>query len=120
MASQRNPVLLSSRFRYPDRRFLYARARLFADRIELTGIHWSGITRHIIALSDIVRLSWRDNTEQTANLKIYLRGGDVVRLWVQGPGLWKYQVDACLGKGSPPFGDRLPRAHAKGQAIDSA
>lgn len=91
-------VLLSSGFRYADRRFLYARARLYADRIELYGVHWKGPYLHTIALRDIARLSWRTDSQRSANMTVYLHNAEAVRLWIQGAGLWKYQIDALLGK----------------------
>ena len=91
-------VLLSSSFRYADRRFLYARARLYADRIEFYGVHWTGVHRSTIALHDIARLSWRTDSQRSANMTIYLHNDEAVRLWIEGAGLWKYQIDARLGK----------------------
>ncbi len=89
--------LLSSRFRYADRRFLFGRIRLYRDRIDLFGLHWRGLHRRTIALREVARLSWRTDTERSANMTIYLRDDEAVRLWVEGAGLWKYQIDARLG-----------------------
>ena len=91
-------LLLSSSFRYADRRFLFGRVRLYGDRIELFGLHWRGIHRRTIALRNVVRLSWRTDTERSANMTLYLHDDEPVRLWVEGAGLWKYQIDARLGK----------------------
>ena len=90
-------MLLSSSFRYADRRFLFGRARLYWDRIELYGLHWRGLHRRTIALRDVLRLSWRTDSLRSANMTLYLRDEEPVRLWVEGAGLWKYQIDACLG-----------------------
>ena len=91
-------ILLMSRFRYAHRRFLYGRAQLYPDRIELFGLHWTGIHRRTIALREVVRLSWRTDTARSANMTLYLRDEEPVRLWITGAGLWKHQIDARLGK----------------------
>lgn len=91
-------LLLTSSFRYADRRFLFGRAQLYPDRIELFGLHWTGIHRRTIALGEVVRLSWRTDSQRLANMTLYLQDDDPVRLWINGAGLWKYQIDARLGK----------------------
>ena len=90
-------VRLTSRFRYADRRFFYGRARLYADRIRLTGLSWRGLHRRTILLRDLARVSWRADSEGQANVTFYLHH-DVVALWIGGAGLWKYQIDEHLGK----------------------
>lgn len=89
--------VLSSSFRYAERRFLFGRVRLYGDRIELFGLHWRGIHRRTIALRDVLRLSWRTDSQRSANITLYLRDDEPVRLWVEAAGLWKYQIDARLG-----------------------
>lgn len=91
-------VLLSSGFRYAHRRFYYARARLYTDRIELLGVGWTGVHRRTIALRDIARLSWRTDSHRSANMTIHMRDSEPIRLWMKAAGLWKHQVDACLNK----------------------
>ena len=91
-------LLLTSSFRYADRRFLYGRAQLYPDRIDLFGLHWTGIHRRTIVLDEVARLSWRTDSQRAANMTLYLRDDDPVRLWIDGAGLWKYQIDARLGK----------------------
>ena len=95
---QSGRVLLSSRFRYAHRRFLFSRARLYRDRITLWGLGWTGLHRRTISLRDVVRLNWRTDSHRAANMTIYLRDAEPVRLWVNGAGLWKYEVDALLGQ----------------------
>ena len=90
-------ILLTSSFRYAERRFLFARARLYWDRIELYGLHWRGVHRRTVALRDVARLSWRTDSLRSANMTLHLHNDEPVRLWVEGAGLWKYQIDARLG-----------------------
>ena len=107
--------LLTSRFRYADRRFLFGRAHLYPDRIELFGLHWTGIHRHTIVLDEVARLSWRTDSQRAANMTLYLRDDDPVRLWINGAGLWKYQIDARLGK-RLNVTDELPGSMASASA----
>ena len=51
-------LLLSSRFRYHDRRMFFGRMQLFQDRIEVFGLHWSGIHRRTIPLSEVEQVEW--------------------------------------------------------------
>jgi len=76
---------------------LWGRARLYPDRIELIEIRWTGVRRRTILLRDVERISWRTDTQRTANISIYRHNDSPVRFWIQGAGLWKYQIDACLG-----------------------
>ena len=108
-------ILLSSSFRYAGRRFLFGRARLYGDRLELFGLHWRGVHRRTIALREMVRLSWRTDSQRSANMTLYLRDDEPVRLWVKGAGLWKYQIDACLGK-QLNVADDLPGAMTSASA----
>ena len=94
---QSEQCLLTSRFRYAHRRFLYGRAQLYPDRIELFGLHWTGVHRRTIVLGEVARLSWRTDSQRAANMTLYLHDDDPVRLWINGAGLWKYQIDARLG-----------------------
>ena len=90
-------VLLTSRFRCEHHRVLWGRARLYPDRIELIEIRWTGVRRRTILLRDVERISWRTDTQRTANISIYRHNDSPARFWIQGAGLWKYQIDACLG-----------------------
>ena len=90
-------VLLTSRFRYADHRFFFGRARLYADRIGLMGFSWRGFHRRTILLRDVVRVSWRTDSERAANVTIYLHQDHPIRLFISGAGLWKHQIDERLG-----------------------
>lgn len=90
-------ALLSSGFRYPRRRLFFGRARLYPDRIDLFEIGWTGFRRRTIWLRDVERISWRTDSERSANVTLYLHDHEPLRLWVKGAGLWKYQIDERLG-----------------------
>ena len=91
-------VRLTSRFRYANHPFFFGWARLYADRIRLTGVSWRGLHRRTIFLRDTVRVSWRTDSERTANVTLHLHHGERIRLWIKGAGLWKHQIDDQLGK----------------------
>lgn len=83
----------TSRFKYADRRLLLARARLYVDRIELSGFGWRGRHRRRIPLRDVARVEWWSSVGSRVNLVVHLHEGDPVQLWVRGPGLWKYAIE---------------------------
>jgi hypothetical protein len=90
----RDDALLSSRFRDPRRKLFYARAQLYEDRIEFFGISWKGVERRSIPLFDLARVDWRAGRERSANLILRLHSGEVIKIWMNGAGLWKYLIDA--------------------------
>ncbi len=108
-------ALLSSRFRYAGRRLFFGRARLYPDRIELSGITWRGIHRRSVPLDEVARVRWHGGDHQAANFVLVLRNGETLSLWVAGSGLWKYRVEACLGRRPVLQGDlpgQVPSASA--------
>lgn len=86
-------VLHESSFQYPDRWLFWARARLYADRLELTGWHWTGRHRRVVPLSDIAQVKWWTAAEHTVNFALHLHDGERVRLQIKGAGLWKFEVE---------------------------
>ena len=86
-------LLLSSRFRYPDRRMFFGRMQLFQDRIEVFGLHWRGMHRRTIPLSDVEQVEWWTGAPDRVNLEIRLHTGEALPVWVQGAGLWKFKIE---------------------------
>lgn len=80
-------------FRYGDRRMLFARARLFEDRLELSGLHWRGWHQRTIPLSQIKSVDWWSGAESGPNFVLHLRNSDSLSLWMKGAGLWKYRIE---------------------------
>jgi len=64
-----NVLLLSSRFRYPGHRLFFTRARLFFDRIELTGWNLGKRYERTIALDQVDAFEW-DLAASTVTLRL--------------------------------------------------
>ena len=87
-------ALLSSRFRDPERRLFFARAILFANRIELRGFSLSGMYRKLLLLKNIERVEWKVGQSRNANITLWMKNGDKKHLWINAAGLWKHMIDA--------------------------
>lgn len=101
-------VLLRSGFRYPERHLFFARARLFFDRLELTG--WDLNERHeeVIALDSVRRVEWQDEGEQAdALLRLHLDDGREVVLGLSDGASWRRALELRLSWRP----DRAPLAH---------
>lgn len=92
--TSKEEIMLSSRFRDPGRKLFFARASLFANRIELSGMAFSGMYKRLLFLNNIERVEWKIGQARAANLTFWLRNGDKMQLWMNGAGLWKYMIDA--------------------------
>ena len=80
--------VLANRFRYPNRSLLFGRARLFGDRIELSGWGLHGRHRQCIPLGLISTLDYHP-LEDDANLTLYLATGDAVPLHIDEAHRWR-------------------------------
>ena len=92
--NKKEDVLLSSRFKDPGRRLFFARASLFANRIELSGLALTGMYKRLLFLKNIERVEWKVGQIRKANITLWMRDGDKMHLWMNGAGLWKYMIDA--------------------------
>ena len=86
-------VMLSGRFRDPERRLLFARALLFENRIEFSGLTLSGRYFRQLLLECVEHVEWRSGQAKRPNLIIRLRGGETLRVWMNAAGLWKYEIE---------------------------
>ena len=87
-------MLLSSRFRYADRRLLFARIRLFSDHLTLSGLSLAGIHRRRLALAAVEQISWTLNEPGRPNFCFHLKQGETLRIYLEAAGLWKYRLEA--------------------------
>ena len=110
--SIKEEVMLSSRFRDPDRRLLFAKAMLFQNRIEFSGIALTGMYHRMLLLENIEQVEWRAGQIKATNLTIWMRDGDKVKLWMSGAGLWKYMIDANVRN----LSRQLPMSSGKSQS----
>lgn len=88
-------VLLSTRFRFSDRRLFFTRSRLFFDRIELSGWLLGEHFSRSIPLDSFSRVEWQvESADPTA--VIYLEDGEVLRLEFDKWRLWKHALELRL------------------------
>ena len=87
-ADVRHEPLLASRFRFSGPRLLFARVRLFADRIELSGWHRHGRYRQEIALRQILQA----DVSREGGLLLWLSNGKTLRLQVPEAQRWKEMI----------------------------
>ena len=86
-------LLLSSRFQYSDRRLFFTRARLFFDRIELTGWHLGKKHERSIALDEVTSIEWDAPTSAAI---LHLTEGESVRLRLSHLDSWKQSLEQRL------------------------
>ena len=88
-----NIVLLTSRFQYPGRRLFFTRARLFFDRIELSG--WDLGKKHTraIPLDTVDKVDWNRDAPGAV---VHLTEGEPVALRLSHVDQWKQSLDQRL------------------------
>lgn len=89
-------VLLTTHFRYPNRTLLFARARLFMDRIELTGWTASQKYRLRLALDQIVDIVWENLSGKHGTAVFHLREQGPVAVEFSQPRLWQRTLQERL------------------------
>jgi hypothetical protein len=108
MTHSRHPhqvVLLSSGFQYSNRRLLFSKARLFMDRIELSG--WDFVEKHRqeIPLDTLCRVEWGTDEADAPDLILHLKGGDSVALSLHDAERWRQSLQQQMRWRAP---DRSP------------
>lgn len=79
----------TDRFSFSIPWLLFARARLFADRLELTGWHWQGHYRRAIAVARILQA----DALADDRLVLWLNSGETVRLRIRRARQWKAAIE---------------------------
>ena len=111
MFSAPDEAILSSPFRYADQRFLWARLRLFEERIEFVGLGWTGLHRRTLPLERVKDLRWWTG-DGRVNFALLLHDGEHLRLRVKAAGLWKHEVEArapSLAPSDAPLPQQAPK-----------
>ena len=90
MLSAHAPPSLVSRFAFRDPSLWWARARLEAEHLVLTGWTWRGRYRRRIGLSRILHVDVRGEDEIT----LWLFEGEVLRLRIPQARRWKAGIEA--------------------------
>ena len=88
-----NVVLLTSRFQYPGRRLFFTRARLFFDRIELSGWKYGKKHTRAIPLDTVDTIDWKSDTPDAV---VHLAEGEPVALRLSQVDRWKQSLDQRL------------------------
>ncbi len=86
-------VLLTSRFQYPGRRLFFTRARLFFDRIELSGWNLGRKHTRAIPLDAVDKIDWKSNTTEAV---VHLTEGESVVIRLSQADQWKQSLDQRL------------------------
>ena len=86
-------VLLTSRFQYPGRRLFFTRARLFFDRIELSGWNLGSKHTRAILLDTVDKIDWNSDTPEAV---VHLTEGESVALRLSQIERWKQSLDQRL------------------------
>jgi hypothetical protein len=107
-AHQHRIVLLTTRFRHPERRLLFTRARLFPDRIDLHGWSFGDTYDQVIYLDHVRRIDWPDLEAEQPYVLFHLDDGSTCSLHLQAADLWRYTLEQRLAW-SPAGPHRLPR-----------
>ena len=94
-------VLLTSSFQYPLRRLLFARARLFLDRIELTGWHFGDKYQEQIPLDQISWIEWKLDAVHGPNVIFHLEDDTQFPLILKQAYLWKHTLEERLQWNAP-------------------
>ncbi len=79
----------ADRFSFSTPWLLFARARLFADRLELTGWHMQGHYRRDILIAHILQVDALENDR----LMLWLFSGETVRLRIRRARQWKEAIE---------------------------
>ncbi len=94
-------VLLTSSFQYPARRLLFARARLFLDRIELTGWHFGEKYQSQIPFEDLEQIEWKVGETAGPNALFHMADGTTYALHLNQVKLWKHTLEERLRWSKP-------------------
>lgn len=89
-------VLLTTRFQYLDRRLLFTRARLFPDRVELSG--WlPGAAHHTaLPLAQLHHVEWRPGVFKEPNAVFHFQDGTEVPLHLNQVHRWQHLLEERL------------------------
>lgn len=85
-------ALLTGWFNFATPALLFARLRLYQDRIELWGLHLRGYYRRALEMRQILQV----DIDTDSVLVIWLVTGETIRLRVNRPSQWKNTIDSCM------------------------
>ncbi len=94
-------VLVSSRFRFPEQRLLFPKARLFLDRIELSGWKLQKKVFQEIHLHQVTQVDWHMDDDTAFDVALHLDDGETVRLALPEATTWKHTLEERLRWSAP-------------------
>ena len=102
--------LLSTPFRYPAQRLLFARARLYLDRIELSGRAFGGKHTAQIRWEEVERIAWclTARGAREPNATFHLVNGQAVALVLGEVHRWQDMLEERLAWGDGRPGEARP------------
>lgn len=107
---QHKVVLVESGFQSPHRRLFFSRARLYFDRIELTGWHLRERYEEVIPLDAVEEMEWQEDAPD-GTVALRLADGRTVVLQLSKAGPWRRSLEVRLSwqydRRPVPF-DRAP------------
>ena len=93
-SSDASKVLHKSSCKIKGSGWFFSTARLFSDRIEFSGWTWKGRQKRVVSLDSVADVKWKGSVHKVENFALLLHDEQPLRLWMKGPGLWKYQIEA--------------------------
>ncbi len=104
-------VLLTTGFSLPGALLVYARARLFPDRIELSGWGGRGLFRETICLREVRRIAW-PAAGADGPTTLHLEDGRALAVCLHQPHRWRLRLEEHLRWS--PWGAAPPAASELG------
>ncbi len=91
MPSRSRSVLRTGRFTFRDPTLFFARARLYPDRLELSGWRLRGRYRRSIPIKQVLQVDLLSDD----SLMIWLSIGETVRIRIDQAARWKEAIETC-------------------------
>jgi hypothetical protein len=88
---------LESSYRRDDRWIWYGRLRLYRDHLAFFEVRWTGLHRFTVPLEALTGIDWWSSARDV-NLQFDIEEQPSLRLHVNGPGLWKHEIDGLRGQ----------------------
>jgi len=92
MARKGNQIFLDGRFDFQSPALAFPKARLYSDRLELSGWRFSGRFHRRIPLRSVLQV----DAVNDSVLVIWLSVGETIRLRVNQASSWKTHIEAQL------------------------
>jgi hypothetical protein len=92
MTNKGKQAILAGRFDFQSPALIFPKARLYADRLELSGWHFGGRYNRRVPLKNVLQV----DVVNASGLVIWLSVGETLRIRIGGALLWKQEIDTRL------------------------